>query len=572
MMSVQRDRVASMLRELHITDVGVIDDLDIELHAGLNVLTGETGAGKTMVTVGLSLALGARASASLVREGAASAKVQARFDAPAEAGEWAEDGELILARTIGADGRSGSRIGGQIATATALAQLGSSLVEIHGQHQAQRLLSAAMQTAFLDRYAGDVHVVALGAFREVFDELRRSAAELETLTAEARERERELDLLAYQVHEIEDVSPSAGETPTLAAEEARLGHVERLLDLAAVAAGVLGDEGGAQDAAAAALAAVREAAGLDTGAGDLAVRAEGALAELTELGRDLRSYREGLQADPGRLAEIRDRIAALKGLQRRYGETDVDVLGFLNTARGRLASLAGADDRRRELQELVTALTAAADARAAVVTKGRAAAAGPLAKALQSELRELGMPGAAVEVVLVPLDPLSASGAERVELRFSASAGQPALPLAKTASGGELSRTMLACRSVLADLDAVPTLVFDEVDAGIGGEAGLAVGRRLARLAAGRQVLVVTHLPQIASFADRHLRVRKQGGVATVERLDDAQRVEELSRMLAGLSGSDSARSHAQELLAQATAQRGRTPAQPAGSSASPVR
>ncbi|MEA2580532.1 MAG: repair protein RecN [Actinomycetota bacterium] len=545
-----------MLRELHITDVGVIDDLDIELHPGLNVLTGETGAGKTMVTVGLSLALGARASASLVREGASSAKVQARFDAPGEAGDWAEDGEVILARTVGADGRGGSRVNGQIATATALAELGSSLVEIHGQHQAQRLLSPATQTAFLDRSAGDAHLVAIGAFRETFDELRRAIAELDTLTAEARERERELDLLAYQVREIDDVAPTAGETPALAAEEARLGHVERLLDLASAATGVLGDEGGAQDAAAAALAAVREAAGLDPGAGELANRAEGVYADLAELGHDLRSYREGLQADPGRLAEIRTRLAALKGLQRKYGETDADVLAFLDTASSRLASLAGADDRRRELQEAVSALTASATSRAAIVTQGRLAAAEPLADALQSELRDLGMPGATVEVALAPLDPMAAAGAEQVELRFSAGPGQPALPLAKTASGGELSRTMLACRSVLADIDAVPTLVFDEVDAGIGGEAGLAVGRRLARLAADRQVLVVTHLPQIASFADRHLRVRKLDGVATVEPLDDGERVEELSRMLAGLAESDTARSHAQELLVQATSER----------------
>lgn len=546
-----------MLRELHITDVGVIHDLDIELHPGLNVLTGETGAGKTMVTVGLSLALGVRASASLVRDGAASAKVQARFDAPADANEWAEDGEVILARTVGADGRGSSRIGGQIATATALGEIGASLVEIHGQHQTQRLLSASTQTAFLDRFAGDAHLVGLAAFREVFDELRAAEAELASLTAAARDRERELDLLAYQVREIEDVSPAEGETPALAAEEARLGHVERLLELASTAGIALSDEGAAQDAAAAALAAVREAAGLDPGIGDLAARAESVHADLTELARDVRAYREGLQADPARLTDIRDRIGALKGLQRKYGDTDADVLAFLEAATARVASLAGTDDRRRELQEVATALTASAVSRAAVVTSGRARAARPLGDALQAELHQLGMPGSAVEAMLVAHEALGVAGAERVELRFSGGPGQAALPLAKTASGGELSRTMLACRSVLADLDSVPTLVFDEVDAGIGGEAGLAVGRRLARLAIDRQVLVVTHLPQIACFADRHLRVRKDAGIATVEALDDAERVEELSRMLAGLADSETARSHAQELLAQASSQRG---------------
>ena len=222
-----------------------------------------------------------------------------------------------------------------------------------------------------------------------------------------------------------------------------------------------------------------------------------------------------------------------------------------------MASLAGTDERRRELQEAATALTASAVSHAAVVTSGRARAARPLGDALQAELHQLGMPGATVEAMLVAHEALGVAGAERVELRFSGGPGQAALPLAKTASGGELSRTMLACRSVLADLDSVPTLVFDEVDAGIGGEAGLAVGRRLARLAIDRQVLVVTHLPQIACFADRHLRVRKDAGIATVEALDDAERVEELSRMLAGLADSETARSHAQELLAQASSQRG---------------
>ncbi|MEP7059535.1 MAG: DNA repair protein RecN [Actinomycetota bacterium] len=545
-----------MLRELHITHVGVIDDLDIGFHPGLNVLTGETGAGKTMVTVGLSLALGVRASASLVRDRAASAKVQARFDAPPDAGDWAEDDEVILARTVAADGRSGSRIGGQMATATALAELGAALVEIHGQHQAQRLLSPGMQTAFLDRFAGDAHLVALASYREVFDQLREARTELELLTAAARDRERELDLLAYQVREIEDVAPTPGETVQLMAEEARLGHVERLSELTTAAGGILSDEGGAQDTVAAAVAAIREAAALDPLALDIASRSESVHAELAELGRDLRTYGEGLQADPARLAEIRDRISALKSLQRKYGETDADVVAFLVAAARQLETLAGSDERRAELEAAVERLAAAATARAGIVTRGRAAAAAPLGAAVEVELHELGMPGAGVDIVLTPVEQLGAAGAERGELRFSAGPGQSALPLAKTASGGELSRTMLACRSVLADMDSVPTLVFDEVDAGIGGEAGLAVGRRLAHLARDRQVLVVTHLPQIACFADLHLRVRKDQGIATVEPLDEQGRVDELSRMLAGLAESDTARSHAQELLAEASALR----------------
>jgi len=538
---------------LRITGLGVIDDLDLEFHAGLNVLTGETGAGKTLVTVGLALALGGRGAASLVRSGAPAARIQARFDAPEDLAEgWAEDGEVILARSVGADGKSSARAGGQLATASALAQIGAGLVEVHGQHQAQRLLSPLTQTAFLDRFAGDAHVVALAAFRAAFEELQAIRAELGALRVASRDREREVDLLAYQVHEIRAVGPQVGESERLAAEEARLGHVERLLEEAAATESILAGDDGLADAVGAAAERMDAAASLDPAAEDLASRARGLAAELGELARDVRGYREALLVDPGRLQEVRERHASLGGLRRKYGETDQDVLAFLQQAEERLATLTGADDRLTILEEREALVAEQARERAALISQGRSAAAPRLAVALGDELEALGMPEARVEVGLDLAPELGSGGAERVELRFAAGQGQPLRPLAKAASGGELSRTMLACRSVLADLDDVPTLVFDEVDAGIGGQAGLAVGRRLARLARDRQVLVVTHLPQIACFADRHVRVRKDAGDATVEVLDDAERIVELSRMLAGLSGSESAVSHAEELLGEA--------------------
>ena len=287
-------------------------------------------------------------------------------------------------------------------------------------------------------------------------------------------------------------------------------------------------------------------------AGDVAARARGLAAELAELARDVRDYREALAADPERLQQIRERTAELKGLQRKYGETDEDVIAYLAEASERLSQLSGADERLAELAAEVERRQGEVEQRGAVVTAGRSRASGDLADAVGGELEELGMPGAVVQVALEPQTPPGAAGFERVELRFAAGPGQSPAPLAKTASGGELSRTMLACRSVLADLDAIPTLVFDEVDAGIGGQAGLAVGRRLARLAQDRQVLVVTHLPQIACFADRHLSVAKHEGVATVAVLDDAERIAELSRMLAGMAESAGAVSHAQELLDEA--------------------
>jgi DNA repair protein RecN (Recombination protein N) len=542
-----------VLHELHIAGLGVIDDLDLALHPGLNVLTGETGAGKTMVTTGLTLALGARAAASLVRDGAKAARVQARFDAPDDADDWAEDGEVILARTVSAEGKSTARISGQLATATTLASLGEHLVEVHGQHQAQRLLSPVTQTAFLDRFAGDEHLVALAAYREAFDALRQAADEHDRLREAARDRERELDLLAYQVREIEGIGPQSGESAALAGEETRLAHVERLIEHTATAGTALaGDDDTAGDAVSAAAQALAEAAELDPAAGEVAARARGLAAELAELARDVRDYREALAADPQRLQQIRERTAELKGLQRKYGETDEDVIAYLAEASERLSQLSGADERLAELAAEVERRQDEVEQRGAVVTTGRSRASADLADAVGGELEELGMPGAVVQVALEPQTPPGAAGFERVELRFAAGPGQSPAPLAKTASGGELSRTMLACRSVLADLDAIPTLVFDEVDAGIGGQAGLAVGRRLARLAQDRQVLVVTHLPQIACFADRHLSVAKHEGVATVAVLDDAERIAELSRMLAGMAESAGAVSHAQELLDEA--------------------
>lgn len=425
-------------------------------------------------------------------------------------------------------------------------------MEHHGQDRSQRQLAPGAQTAFIDRYAGDAHVVALGAYRETFERLRAVRAELQDLREAARERARELDLLAYQIGEIESVGPRDGESEELAAEEGRLAHVERLLDHASAAETVLSGDAGVGDEVAALASALEGAAELDPTAAEVAARARGIAAEIQELARDVRSYREGLLPDPERLQAVRERIAALRQLQRKYGPSDADVSAFLAEASDRLRTLGGADERLAELAEQESELDRGSEERAASVTAGRASAAPPLAAAVASELEALGMPGASFEVRLVPADQPGPMGAERVELWFSPSPSQSTRPLAKAASGGERSRVLLACRSVLADLDDVGTIVLDEVDAGIGGQAGLAVGRRLARLGAGRQVLVVTHLPQIACFADRHLRVAKADGTASVDVLDEAGRAEEISRMLAGLAGSESAVSHAEELLVEA--------------------
>jgi DNA repair protein RecN (Recombination protein N) len=556
-----------VLRELHISGLGVIRDLDLELTEGLTVLTGETGTGKTMLTVGLALAGGARGGAHLVGPGAKAARVQARFEvpdrwAPNPVGpddvsvDWVEDGEVILARSVAADGKSSARIGGQLTTASALSDVSARLIEIHGQHGSLRLLDPSTQTSFLDRYAGAQHLAAVAAYAESYQRATAARRALRRLEDDARDRERELDLLRYQVEEIRSVAPEPGETDALRSEENRLAHGERLLELAAAAEEILVAEGGVAEGSASVVRGLGSIVELDAAAAGLAARAEALAAETAELGRDLRAYREGLALDPARLASIRERIGELKGLQRKYGPGDAEVLAFLDEAATRILSLAGADERLEELRAEVEALGPAVTALAEQVTAGRMGARTALADALGEEIQDLGMPDAAIQVALGSLPEPGPSGAERVELRFRGGPGQPWLTFAKAASGGELSRVMLACRSVLADLDDVPTLVFDEVDAGIGGQAGLAVGRRLARLALTRQVVVVTHLPQIACFADQHIRVRKEEGVAQLDVLEDRERIPELSRMLAGLEASEHGASHAEELLAEAARSR----------------
>jgi len=543
-----------VLRELHISGLGVIEDLDLELDPGLNVLTGETGAGKTMVTVGLALALGRRATASLVRPGEPAASVQARFDATPAASEagWAEDGEIVLGRRVGTDGRGSARVGGQLAPVSVLADMAGGLVELHGQHQGLRLLGSAAQTGFLDRFVGAQHLAVLADLGSAHARVREAHRRLEELDLGMRERERELDLLAYQIREIESVDPKPGQRARLEAEESRLAHAERLLELAAAAEAALTGEDAGADTLRSGAAALHAAGELDAGAVGLADRASVLADETAELGRDLRSYAERLLLDPSRLEEVRGAIAAHRDLERKYGDGEEEVLAFLERARVRESELAGAGIQREDLAVEVAELEGEVAGLAERVGAARRAAAPALAEALRAELRELGMDGAEVEVSLVPQPELTGTGAERAEFRFSGGPGQPLLPLSKVASGGELSRTMLACRSVLVDLDDVPTLVFDEVDQGIGGRAAVAVGRRLARLAQRRQVVVVTHLPQIAAFADRHVRVEKRGGTASVEVLDDPGRVAELSRMLSGLPESEAAATHAEQLLAEA--------------------
>ncbi len=557
-----------MLEELHVSGLGIIGDETLVFAPGLNVLTGETGAGKTLIAVALSLSLGARASSDLVRGGSREASVEARFrigdDAVGGAEEpfgtglagWAEDGELILARTVRADGRSAGRIGGRIAPVSTLATVGTQAVEIHGQNQAEPLLLASTQLAFLDRYEGPEHAAAVDGHRIAFGELRAAREGLDAIDHASREREREKDLLAYQVREIAAADVRPGELASLAEEEGRLTNAERLHELAASAERALSDEGAGADSVGEAASRLASAASLDPAAVDLAARAGALLAEVRDLGTDVRVYRERASADPARLAGVEDRIHLLRSLERKYGDGEEGIHAYLADARRRLDELGGDSEERERLLSTVERLEEATRDLATRISAGREAAAAPLADAIASELHQLGMPGARFEVHLVPATEPGPGGAETVEFRFAGGPRQPLQPFSKVASGGELSRTMLACRSVLADLDDVPTLVFDEVDAGIGGVAAAAVGQRLARLARRRQVLVVTHLAQIAAHADRHFRVSKDAGATRIEALEGDERSAELARMLSG-DVSEISLAHARELMTVGAANAG---------------
>jgi DNA repair protein RecN (Recombination protein N) len=570
-----------MLGELHIRDLGVIDDARLDVSPGLNVLTGETGAGKTMVVDALTLLLGERADSGAVRSGRPAALVEGRVAvhgdgqvaaALAAAGAEEEEGEVVVARQVLAEGRSRAQLQGRMATVAAISDVMRPLVEVHGQHEFQRLLRPAIQRELLDRFAGDKVLALRDEFGNGWRRLREVRRELDELASRARDRAREADLLRYQLEEIEATGIRVGELDELEAESTLLANAEALREAAVLAWQLLGGEEdtGAGTALGAAARALATPGNHDPALGELGGRAAGLAAEVTDLGSSLRAYAEGVLVDPERLEAVQARIAQIRDLQRKYGDDEAAVLAFYDRASDQLAEIDGGAVRSEALEAEAAALRGRLADAGATLSSLREQAAARLAGAVQAELRELAMPNAELRMAVEQDDDpdglevgerrLAASdeGLDRVEMRLSANPGLPMRPLAKAASGGELSRVMLAVRVVLAGVDRTPTLVFDEVDAGVGGRTAAAVGQRLARLARNHQVLVVTHLPQIAAYADRHFVVEKQsasGQTSTAVRsLDTGGRVTELSRMLSGMEESGLAQAHAEELLAAADA------------------
>ncbi|MGW0832944.1 DNA repair protein RecN [Streptomyces prunicolor] len=570
---------------MRIRSLGVIDDAVVELSPGFTAVTGETGAGKTMVVTSLGLLLGGRADPALVRIGAKNAVVEGRISVPPggsavlraeEAGAELEDGTLLISRTVSAEGRSRAHLGGRSVPVGVLAELADELVAVHGQTDQQGLLKQSRQRQALDRYAGDAVTGPLTKYAEAYRRLRAVAVELDEITTRARERAQEADMLRYGLDEIAGVEPRPGEDVELAAEAERLGHAEALASAATAAHAALAGnpedpEGidaatlvaGAQRALEAVRSHDSELASLTDRIGEIGIL-------LGDVAGELAGYADDLDADPLRLAAVEERRAALNALTRKYGADITAVLAYAEQGASRLTELDGDDERIDELTAERDALRGELGGLAQALTDARTEAAERFAAAVTAELASLAMPHARVSFEIRQTeDPegvevggravaYGPSGVDEVELLLAPHPGAPPRPIAKGASGGELSRVMLAVEVVFAGTDPVPTYLFDEVDAGVGGKAAVEIGRRLAKLAKTAQVVVVTHLPQVAAFADRQLLVEKtnDGSVTRsgVKVLEGEDRVRELSRMLAGQEDSETARAHAEELLATARA------------------
>jgi DNA repair protein RecN (Recombination protein N) len=560
-----------MITELRIAGLGVINDATIGLHSGLTVVTGETGAGKTMIVTGLGLLLGGRADPRSVRRGSERARVEGRFkienaellEQVLEAGGVLDDDELIVARHVTAAGRSRAYLGGAQVPANVCAELTATLVKIHGQAEQERLTEADRQRQLLDRFASAAVAEPHARYSVLWAEERAARAELVQLRTEAQSRAREIDLLKFGLEEIERIGPIPGEDIALAAEAVRLQSTDDLRDSAQSAvhalAGPEDEAGGALAMLYAARKAFESAVSRDPAADQLADRLAEASYQLTDLTADLARYLDDLESQPGRLEQIAERRAQLNTLTRKYGTTCDEVSQWAADSTVRLTQLEQSDERISTLEARIEELKSELTSLAAEISTARRAAATRFTELVLPELAALAMPHAQLKFEVATAD-LGPSGADRVDLVFAANPGSELRSLGRVASGGELSRVRLALEVVLAADHEAVTLVFDEVDAGVGGKVAVEVGRRLARLSQHTQVIVVTHLAQVAAFADRHYAVVKadDGQVTTsgVVRVADEDRAVELARMMAGLETTESALAHAGELVTLAASAR----------------
>jgi DNA repair protein RecN (Recombination protein N) len=572
-----------MLTELSVENFALVEKLSLTFGSGLNLLTGETGAGKSILLDALGMALGERTGAEVVRHGADRARVEAVFtideadrrlrEAMSSAGIDADEGVVIVSREMTAAGKSTVRINGRAATVGMLKGIGDALVDIHGQHEHQSLLAVERHADLLDAWGGPEIAALKAAVAAAAEVAQATARELAGLQQDARERARMIDLLAFQAAEIEDAAPQAGEDDALQAERLRLSSAERLHEAAATAVAALqggGDRagrngarysGGAETPAGAleslsnAIAAVDQAAKLDAELAPILNALRNALYVAEDAARDVRAYGDQIEFNPERLEEIENRVETLKRLKKKYGDTLEDVLRYRDDTVSRLETLQNAEERISELQAEADRTRDELAARAARLTRARQKVAKPFAAAILKELADLAMGATRFDVAIEPR-PVGPRGADHVEFLLSPNPGEPLKPLARIASGGEISRVMLALKSVLARTYRIPTLVFDEIDTGIGGRTGAVLADKLDALSRSVQVLCITHLPQIAARGDRHFFIEKSAAknrtTIRVEALSHAERVEEIARMLGGARITETVRQHAREMLGNA--------------------
>ena len=555
-----------MIEQIHIRDLGVIREAQLDLGPGLTVLTGETGAGKTMVLNALGLLLGSRSDASAVRKGQEQAFVEGRWLLPKEAldritatGIEIEDGELLVSRSISSEGRSKATVSGRSVPVGVLTEIGEHLVVVHGQSDQIRLKSASAQREALDQFAGASLAALTDKYAETYTAWKMAANRLQVLTTESSSRAREADEIRAAVEELTKLDPKSGEDAELSELAEKLTHLEELRIAAAAAHEELSsdsfdDSSDALTSIGKARRALEQVSNHDPELEKLAEQLKEIGFSLNETAASISSYIAGLDNDgASELEKIQSRRAELSSAMRKYGPTLDEVIAYLETAGSRLLDLDSSDEAIASLTIEEQQLSKQAHDLAEQISSIRTKAAAELSAAVTAELSALAMTGASLDASVTRLGELTAHGYDQVALLLSAYPGAEPRPIGKGASGGELSRIMLAIEVVLAKSELAPTFIFDEVDAGVGGAAASEVGKRLAMLARNAQVIVVTHLPQVAAFASRHLRVLKSSTAeftaTDVVRLEGEQVVEELARMLSGLSESESGRSHAKELL-----------------------
>jgi DNA repair protein RecN (Recombination protein N) len=556
-----------MLLELRIENLLLIERAELRLGSGLNAITGETGAGKTILAHSFDLLMGGRARPGIVRPGASEAYVEGVFGLPegllddselAEIAERLPEGgsELVIGRRVSATGRTSAFLGGRSASAPDLQALGSRLLAFYGQHEHRKLTLASAQLETLDGFAGERHLERRRAYRDAHAEVTRLERELERIRDREGARVRDLDLLRYELDEIVEAQPDTAEEAELAAERERLRHAESLRGAAAEALAAVsgdGEAGGAAEAMGSAEAALAAREGVDPALDRLAGAVKGLRLEAQELASELRSYTEGIEAEPGRLEQVEERLDLLELLKRKHGGSIDSVLAHAEHCRTEIDAIEGAGETTERLEAALSDAMRTRTDLAGGLSEVRAKAARRLEKRIAKELDQLAMAGAKLEVSLDPHpEGFGALGQERVTFQVATNPGMPVSPLRDAASGGELSRLMLALAGEGAPGGAA-TYVFDEIDAGIGGNTARAVGERLRALGEERQVLCITHLPQVASMAQNHFRIEKsiEGGQATaaVERVDGDELVAEIVRMLGGGEGDKAADRHARELL-----------------------